>query len=807
MQRTHTRRTPFRALALAAAGVLLAAGFAVTTPANAAQEELIANGGFENGTTSWFSNNGNAADGATLASTTDAYSGSQAIRVTQRKTTGSGPMQDLSGKLQAGQTYTVKARVKYDNPESPATKQFFVTMHYGGGTYTNLGSATPARGEWGYVNSTFTIPAGQSVATTRLFVETPWTSAANAAAAPATHLMDFTVDDVSLVGAAPPAPPSKTIEVVGKLPGEHNPLMGHKFGADGYGFVHDGRVYMYMTNDTQGYAPDSNTGISPQINYGAINQITLISSDDLVNWVDHGEIQVAGPNGIAPFTGNSWAPGIESKVVNGKEKFFLYYANGGGSSNVVTGDSPLGPWTSERTSTLINSSTPGAQGVNWLFDPAPLVDDDGKQYLFFGGGPASTSFPAEERFNNPKNIRVIELGDDMISTKGTAAVVDAPVAFEAAQVFKRGEKYYLSYSSHFGGNDFGGNQPRVPGYPGGGEIGYMISDDPMSWPKEAYAGVMFPNQSQFFGAGTGGNNHQSAFEYEGKYYFSYHAPTLNKRINGNTTQGYRSAHLQELTFKEDGTVNQVVGDYAGVEQVRDFNPFRTFEAETLGWTKGIATAKIDGGSAEFGAAAPNLVVKDIDNGDWTGLSSVAFGENGAAKVSVKVKPLQSGGSIDVRSGSATGQILGTIPVTGEAGQWTELSADLAGATGTQDVYFTFNGPTGDLFEIDTYAFTEAEAAPSLDVAATASVRCIAGKAYVAVQVTNNDDTAAAVEVSSTYGTKSFASVAAGKVASHVFTTRQVDLAAGEVAVTATATVDGQQVRSQVSAAYPARSCG
>lgn len=807
MQRTDTRRARFRVLAMAAAGVLLAAGFAVTAPANAAQEELIVNGGFESGTQSWFANNGNAADGATLASTTDAFSGSQALRVTGRKTTGSGPMQDLSGKLQAGQTYTVKARVKYDNPASPATKQFFVTMHYGGGTYTNLGSATPARGEWGYINATFTIPAAQSTATTRLFVETPWTSTANAEAAPATHLMDFTVDDISLVGAAPPAPPSKTIEVVGKLPGEHNPLMGHKFGADGYGFVHDGRVYMYMTNDTQGYAPDSNTGVSPQINYGSINQITLISSDDLVNWVDHGEIQVAGANGIAPFTNNSWAPGVASKVVDGEEKVFLYYANGGGSSNVVTGDSPLGPWTSERTSTLINGSTPGAQGVNWLFDPAPLVDDDGKAYLWFGGGPASTSFPAEERYNNPKNIRVIELGDDMVSTSGTAAVVDAPVAFEAAQVFKRGEKYYLSYSSHFGGNDFGGNQTPAPGYPGGGQIGYMISDDPMSWPKETYAGVMFPNQSQFFGAGTGGNNHQSVFEYEGKYYFSYHAPTLNKRINGNTTQGYRSAHLQELTFKEDGTVNQVVGTYAGVEQVRDFTPFRTFEAETLGWTKGIATGKVDGGSAEFGATAPNLVVKDIDNGDWTGLSSVAFGEDGAATVTAKVKPLQSGGQIEVRSGSATGAVLGTIPVTGAAGEWTELSADLSGATGTHDVYFTFSGPTGDLFEIDTWSFTEAEAAPSLDVSATASVRCVAGKALVTVQVSNDDETAVAVELSSAFGAKSFASVAPGKVASHAFTTRRGAIDAGEVAVTATATVDGQQVRTDLTAAHPARACG
>lgn len=402
---------------------------------------------------------------------------------------------------------------------------------------------------------------------------------------------------------------------------------------------------------------------------------------------------------------------------------------------------------------------------------------------------------------------MIELGDDMVSTQGTAAVVDAPVAFEAAQVFKRGDKYYLSYSSHFGGNDFGGNQTPAPGYPGGGQIGYMISDDPMSWPKETYAGVMFPNQSQFFGTGTGGNNHQSVFEYEGKYYFTYHAPTLNKRINGNTTQGYRSAHIQELTFKEDGTVNQVVGTYAGVDQVRDFDPFRTFEAETLGWTKGIATAKIDGSSAEFGAGTPNLVVKDIDNGDWTGLSSVAFGDNGAESVTVKVKPLQAGGQIQVRAGSEDGQVLGTIPVTGTVGQWTELTADLEGATGTHDVFFTYSGPSGDLFELDTWAFTEASAAPQLDVTATASLRCVAGKAIVTVKVANDDEVATAVEVSSAYGSKTIASVAPGKATSHAFTTRLANVPAGEITVSASATVGGQPVESEVTASYPAHNCG
>jgi arabinoxylan arabinofuranohydrolase len=618
--------------------------------------------------------------------------------------------------------------------------------------------------------------------------------------------MDFTVDDVSLVGAPPPPPPSRTVEVVGKLPGEHNPLIGHKFGADGFGMVHDGRVYMYMTNDTQGYAPNPTTGVSPQINYGDINQITLISSTDLVNWVDHGEIQVAGPNGVAPYTNNSWAPGAVTTTVDGEEKTFLYYANGGGSSNVIVGDSPLGPWSNERTSTLINGSTPGAADVAWKFDPAPFVDDDGEEYLFFGGGPASTSMPPAERYNNPKNIRGIRLTDDMVNTEGTSFVVDAPVAFEAAHVFKRGDLYYLSYSSHFGGNDFGGNQTPEPGYPGGGQIGYMISHDPTVWDKSTYAGVLFPNQSQFFGAGTGGNNHQSVFEYEGKFYFTYHAPTLNKRINGSSTQGYRSPHIQELRFNEDGTAQQVVGTYAGVEQVRDFDPYRVFEAETLGWTKGIATARTDRPSAEFGPTAPNLVVRDVDNGDWTALSSVAFGEAGAASVTARVRPLQAGAQIQVRSGSETGTVLATIDVEGEAGEWTEVSADLTGATGTQDVFFTYTGPAGDLLELDSWEFTAAPGEPTLDVVVTADTRCVAGRTVVAVRTENDEDVPVTLAVESPFGAKTV-TLAPGRAASHAFSSRLTGVPAADVGVTASATVDGTAVSVPLTASYAAATCG
>ncbi|WP_298455855.1 family 43 glycosylhydrolase [uncultured Cellulomonas sp.] len=713
MRLLHMHRAGVRGATLATVGALVSACLVGSTlPASAADDvQLIVNGGFEAGLTDWFPNNGNADDGGTLSVVGEAFAGTGAIAITGRTTTGSGPMQDLSGELQAGGTYTVTARIRYDDAASPETKQFFATMHYGGGTYTNVGTVEATRGEWALLESTFTIPAGQDVATARLFFETPWVPPADAQAAPDLHLMDFMVDEVSLIGAAapePPAAPSKTIEVVGKLPGEHNPLISHKFGADGFGFVDDGRVYMYMTNDTQGYAPDPQTGISPQINYGQINQITVISSEDLVNWTDHGEIQVAGPDGVAPFTNNSWAPGMATKMVDGEQKYFLYYANGGGSSNVITGESPLGPWSSERSSTLINSSTPGAEGVNWLFDPAPFVDDDGQPYLYFGGGPAAADLPPEERFNNPKNLRAIELGDDMVSTEGSAVVVDAPVAFEAGHVFERDGRYYFSYSSHFGGPDFGGNQPRVPGYPGGGQIGYMISDDPMTWPKETYAGVLFPNQAQFFGPGTGGNNHQSVFELDGEYYFTYHAPTLNKRINGDTTQGYRSPHIQKLEFNDDGTIEPVVGTYAGPEQVRDFDPYRVIEAETIAWQQGLATTVIDAPSTQFGAGAPNLALHDVDDGDWTSLSAVDFGA-GAARVTATVRPLVDGGRIRVRLDDRESAPVATVDVSGEPGQWTEVSAALAGVSGVHDVYFTVEGPTGeDLFEVDTWSFEAAE---------------------------------------------------------------------------------------------------
>ncbi|MFI9005722.1 family 43 glycosylhydrolase [Actinosynnema sp. NPDC053489] len=763
---------------------LLAAGLAVAPAASAAGPNLITNPGFEAGLSGWTVNNGNATDSATLSPTGDAHAGSGAVLVTDRRTTGSGPAQDLAGKVAAGKTYTVTAWVKYENPASPATKQFFVTMHYGGSTYTNLGTGTVPRGQWGLVQGTFTIPAGQSVTTPRLFVETPWT--ADPAAAPATHLMDFKVDDVTLREFVP----STTIEVLGKNPGEGNPLISHKFGADGDAFVHDGRVYLYLTNDTQVYRPGPD-GTSPTNTYGGINTITVISSDDLVNWTDHGEIPVAGPDGLAKYASQSWAPAVQSRVVDGKEKFFLYFANNGAATGVLVGDSPLGPWRDERGSLLVTAQTPGASdGRNWLFDPGVFVDDDGQGYLYFGGGGNDNSNSAENT-NHPKSTRVIRLGDDMISTVGAAETIDAPLVFEAGHVFKRQGKYYYSYSSNFG---FGG--PIDPNGPPTGAIAYLMADDPMGpWTPRNYAGVIFKNPGTYFGAG--GNNHQSVFELNGEFYFTYHAQTLNRRITGGATQGFRSPHLAKLEFNADGTVKEVIGDFAGVEQIRHLDPYRVVEAETIAWQQGLATKRLNAPND-----VPRLALHDVDDGDWTSLSSVDFG-SGANGVSARVKPLVAGGGIQVRLDDRVGPVVATIPVDGPVGEWTEVGTALRGVSGVHDVYFTFTGPQGgDLVEVDSWRFTR----PSLRVTGTADTRCAGPNAKLTVHVTNGERGPVDVVVETPFGTKSFDDVEAGKTRFHPFNTRQSALAAGSAKVTAKAVVDGSEVSTELSVPYDALTC-
>jgi len=165
--------------------------------------DIVENGDFE-GESAWTVN-----DPATLAVTSDpAASGNNALKVTDRTMTGSGPMQSLAGKVAAGKTYNISYKIYYDDPDAAATQNFFATAIYPGtvadtdGTgqnarIVNLKGGTATKGQWTTVAGTFTVGANRTdLSKFDVFLETPWKPSPIAA-----DLLDYYVDDVVITEA------------------------------------------------------------------------------------------------------------------------------------------------------------------------------------------------------------------------------------------------------------------------------------------------------------------------------------------------------------------------------------------------------------------------------------------------------------------------------------------------------------------------------------------------------------------------------------------------------------------------------
>ncbi len=469
---------------------------------------------------------------------------------------------------------------------------------------------------------------------------------------------------------------------IAKKLGCSNPLYTQEFGADPYAIVYNDRVYVYMTADDYEY--DANGNLKDNA-YGYIKTLRVISSSDMVNWTDHGTMKIAGQDGPAKWASHSWAPAVAHKVIDGKDKFFLYFANDGSGIGVVESDSPIGPWKDPVGGYLLNRKVPGCEGVEWCFDPAVLVDDDGSAYIYFGGGIPNNGRNGEAY--NPHTARVAKLGEDMISIDGEAVEIDAPAMFEDSGIFKYNGKYYYNYCTNFMNHS-------KEGYPGNGNIAYMVSDDPMG-PFE-YAGEIFDNPATWFG--VGGNNHHATFVFRGKSYFIYHAQTVAKELG--TAKGYRSTHIDAMEFDEDGNILPIKGTYEGISQLESLDPYKTIEAETIAWNKGIKVADIDGSNA-------NRELTSLDDGDWTSVAGVDFGEKGADKFTARVKS-KKGGTIEVRLDSPEGSLVGELEVPEGTDEYKDLSTELTKITGERNVFFVFRGDGEDLMTVDSYIFGEGE---------------------------------------------------------------------------------------------------
>ncbi|GHT02793.1 hypothetical protein AGMMS50276_32830 [Synergistales bacterium] len=254
-----------------------------------------------------------------------------------------------------------------------------------------------------------------------------------------------------------------------------------------------------------------------------MDEYHVFSSDDMINWTDHGEILRASqvPWG-KPLKDNAkfmWAPDCVFK--NGTYYFYFPHPS-------------EDPWGKNWKIGVATSTKPASDfkvigyipNIEPLIDPCVFVDDDGQAYFYHGGG---------------GTCKAGKLKDNMMEIDGEMKVMEGLEDFhEATWIHKRNGIYYLSYSdNHENGKE---------GVKGNNRMRYATSNKPLGPWK--YQGIyMDPTDSY--------TNHGSIVEYKGQWYAFYHNSKLSAG-NGEPNDWLRSICVDKLYYNEDGTIKKVV---------------------------------------------------------------------------------------------------------------------------------------------------------------------------------------------------------------------------------------------------------
>jgi hypothetical protein len=190
-----------------------------------------------------------------------------------------------------------------------------------------------------------------------------------------------------------------------------------------------------------------------------------------------------------------------------------------------------------------------------------------------------------------------------------------------------------------------------------------------------------------------------------------------------------------------------------------------------------------------------IQIDATDAPDRTTGSIYTFQGADPAAVTASLKPVGSWNSYDIRVEGQTITVLLNGTVVNEFTS-TDPARDISqGFVGIQ------NHGAGEAVSYRDIRIKDL--AKPLAVSATVDVRCVAGKALVAVRATNNDTVNADITIATSFGEKTLKAVKPGAALFHAFTTRLASLPAGKATVTATG--DGRT--AVVDAPWAAKNCG
>ena len=383
-----------------------------------------------------------------------------------------------------------------------------------------------------------------------------------------------------------------------------NPISPNIFCADPTSVEYNGRLYVYGTNDTQQAENDTVN------NYSHIKSLVVLSTDDMVNWIYHGRIEI---DKIAPWIANSWAPSIASRVEeDGLTHFYLYFSNSGNGVGVITSTDPVGPWSDPLGAPLVYQNMPGLENCPAPFDPGVCIDENGTGWLAFGGGNAADGGVVHT--NVPK---VARLGADMLSFDSEFVSIDAPYFFEASELNYIDGTYYYTYCNDWQSRNKW-DREDIPAPPSC-SMAYMTTKTPLDADSWEYRGAYFYNSGQNANGESGmrwGNNHTHFCEYQGTNYIIHHTLLLEELTGG--TAGFRSLMVDYLPMNAaDGEIPITAATRQGVSQIKLLDPYAEnsgavmFTSADIGYTDGndpAAKSKADGAwiyvrGADFGYGA------------------------------------------------------------------------------------------------------------------------------------------------------------------------------------------------------------
>lgn len=317
-----------------------------------------------------------------------------------------------------------------------------------------------------------------------------------------------------------------------------NPLVRHIYTADPAPLVYNDRFYIFTGHDEGGSG-------------WTLNGWHVLSSSDMVNWTDHGEVlSVADVTWLNPH--QAWA----AQCVERNGKFYFYICDSG-EIGVAVADSILGPYKDALGKPLISNKTPGACPGDDNIDPSVLIDDDGQAYIYWG---------------TDRVVRQAKLKSNMIEIDGQITTPQGLSRFfEASWVHKRNNIYYYSYAAY---NSSGDNWPS--------NIDYATSSNPLGpW---SYKGTL----NGYAGTGT---NHSGIIEFRGRWYFVYHTDYLS-----GGTPWERSVQINYLEYNSDGTLKKIIQDTVGVEpvgpEIFDENAFYKIRARHSGKLMEVENASV-----------------------------------------------------------------------------------------------------------------------------------------------------------------------------------------------------------------------